>query len=68
MSGRDTAPTAFKVGTFVCPKTKAPVPLMATSSLPFLEWPIVVEKCEACGEQHVLQSDDVYHPPAFGYE
>lgn len=58
----------FKVGTYLCPEKKTVVILKATSPLPFHEWPFVVEKCEACGKKHLLQSEDVEHPPAFGYE
>jgi len=68
MRARETTAAEFKVGTYLCPKKGCPVPLMATSALPFLEWPVVVEKCAACGAKHVLQAEDVEHPPAFGYE
>ncbi len=58
----------FKIGTYICPKTKAEVPLFSCCPLPYLHWPMVVQKCRECGEQHVLQCQDVQHPPTFGYE
>jgi len=68
MSAEKAALAEFRVGTYVCPRTSSPVPLMATCSTPFLKWPVVVEKCSACGETHTLRSEDVEHPPTFGYE
>jgi hypothetical protein len=68
MPARETTLAEFKVGTYICPKTKSTLPLKATRPLPFLEWPIVVERCADCGEKHVLECEDVQHPPAFGYE
>lgn len=60
--------TEFEIGKYICPKTKSSVTLKATRSLAFMEWPLVVESCESCGEKHVLQSEDVLHRPVFGYE
>ena len=58
----------FQVGTFVCPNTKTAVPLMASHALPFLQWPVLVERCPGCEQRHVVSCEDVQHPPAFGYE
>lgn len=58
----------FEVGKYVCPKSKQPVPLMASQSLAYLDWPVVVEPCRDCSEKHILQCEDVLHPPVFGYE
>ena len=58
----------YTVGRYICPKTKAPAPLMASSSLAFIEWPVVVEKCANCGEKHVIRCEDVQHAPVYGYE
>jgi hypothetical protein len=58
----------FEVGAYVCPNAKTEVPLMQTRSLVFVRWPIVVEKCSACGKSHELQSSDVLHPPIYGRE
>lgn len=59
---------AFEVGTFVCPKTRTRVPLSATHSVSDLQWPVVVERCPACGERHTVEYNDLRHPPVFGYE
>lgn len=61
-------PQEFEIGKYLCPKTKSPVPLMAPCSLAFVEWPVVVAQCAACGERHVLECEDVEHSPVFGYE
>jgi len=58
----------FEVGKYVCPRTKCPASLMATCSFAYLEWPVVVERCESCGERHVLGSEEVLHAPVFGRE
>ncbi len=58
----------FEVGKFICPATQSLVPLMATCSLAFLDWPVVVEHCPGCGQRHVVRCEDVEHPPVFGYE
>jgi hypothetical protein len=68
MPAEKAALAEFKIGTFVCPETKASAPLMATSPLPYLHWPFVVQKCPQCGGKHALECEDVEHPPAFGYE
>lgn len=60
--------TEFTVGHYVCPKTKLLVPLKASCSLAYLNWPVVVEQCPNCGGKHVLCCEDVQHPPVFGYE
>jgi len=57
-----------EIGKFICPKTKLPVPLLAHCPLTAVEWPVTVEKCPDCGQPHSLQSEDVLHPPVFGYE
>jgi hypothetical protein len=58
----------FEVGKFVCPRTKALVPLRAVCAFDHLTWPLVVEKCPDCGEKHVLLCEEVLHPPLYGYE
>lgn len=58
----------FEIGTYLCPQTKLRLPLMAPRAVAFMDWPVVVEKCAGCGQEHVLQSEDVLHRPAFGYE
>lgn len=68
MPAEKTAVQEFTVGWYVCPQTKAPVPLRMTHSLAQAEWPVEVESCRGCGRRHVLNSEDVCHPPAFGYE
>jgi hypothetical protein len=68
MPKRNAALTEFEVGKYVCPKTKCPAPLMATSSFAYIEWPFVVERCASCGERHVLCSEEVLHAPVFGRE
>lgn len=60
--------TEFTVGHYVCPKTKSLQPLRASCSLAYVNWPVVVEACPGCGEKHVLSSEDVQHPPVYGYE
>lgn len=57
-----------EVGKFVCPKTKLPVPLLTHCPFTAVEWPVVVEHCAECGGRHVLECEDVLHPPVFGYE
>jgi hypothetical protein len=60
--------TSFDVGTYACPKTAKQVVLTEPASLTDLQWPVVVEKCDACGQRHVLRYEDVRHPPVIGYE
>jgi len=68
MSAHDTRLVEFEIGKFVCPTTKAQVPLMAQQSVAFLHWPVTVEKCPGCGETHILNLADVQHAPVYGYE
>ncbi len=68
MPAGNAALAEYKIGSFTCPKTYKPVPLFSCCPLPYVHWPIVVKVCPECGAQHVLESDDVQHPPAFGYE
>src|SRR5579862_5354821 len=56
----------FEVGAYICPNAKTEVTLRQARSLVFVRWPIVVEKCAACGNPHELQSSDVIHPPIYG--
>lgn len=58
----------FVVGRFICPTTNSPAPLLACHPLVFLVWPVVVRNCPNCGREHVVQYEDVEHPPVFGYE
>ncbi len=65
----ERAPTAqFEIGTYICPKTRAPAPLMASQPITALHWPVTVEACPRCGQSHVVHQDDLRHPPVFGYE
>ena len=57
-----------EIGKFICPKTKLPVPLLSYTPLSGVAWPVVIDKCADCGEKHVVESEDVLHPPVFGYE
>lgn len=61
-------PVEFEIGIYICPKAKTPVPLTAPCTLAYVEWPVVVENCAACGERHLLQCEDLHHQPFFGYE
>ena len=61
-------PVALVIGKYVCPISRALVPLQAKQPLAFIHWPVVVEKCASCGQEHVLQLTDVQHPPVYGYE
>lgn len=63
-----SAQTVFEIGTYVCPKKKAQVVLELPTPMASLEWPVTVERCPACGQEHVLQYEDVSHVPALGYE
>lgn len=58
----------FRIGSFVCPKTQNLAPLWSSLPLAAVDWPLVVEACPDCGEQHILHAEEVLHPPAFGYE
>lgn len=68
MAAEKTVVREFTVGWYVCPQTKATVPLRMSHSLAQTEWPVVVERCQDCGRRHVLCSEDVAHPPVYGYE
>ncbi len=68
MSRREVPAVEFEIGTYVCPKKRKRVPLTATHSVSDLEWPVVVEKCPACGQRHQIQYCELRHPPVFGYE
>jgi hypothetical protein len=68
MTAAGTRIAEFKIGTYICPNTKSPVSLVVSQRLACLDWPVVVEHCSDCGQRHVLQCEEVYHPPAFGYE
>jgi len=61
-------PVEYEIGKFICPQTKLPVPLLSYCPLTAVEWPVVVEKCPDCGGRHAIESEDVLHPPVFGYE
>ncbi len=58
----------FEVGTYICPNTQTEVTLKQSRSLAFVRWPIVVEKCAACGKAHELESTNVMHQPIYGRE
>ena len=58
----------FTIGHYLCPKTKRTVPLHSARPLAFVDWPLIVQKCPECGERHVVESQNLEHPPVFGYE
>ena len=58
----------FEIGTYECPKKHTLVVLKLPVPLTALEWPVTVERCQACEQEHVLQYEDVCHAPALGYE
>ena len=60
--------TRFEIGTYECPSTKSQVILELSTPLASLEWPVTVERCPDCGQEHVVQYQDVRHAPALGYE
>jgi hypothetical protein len=68
MPRRSAPAVEFTVGTYRCPNTKQPVPLRASRSVSELSWPVVIERCVACGQRHEISYGDLQHPPAFGYE
>ena len=68
MSLKQTEVAEFEIGTYICPNTKLPIPLKAPRELPFVDWPMVIKQCGRCGQEHVVESEDVHHPPVFGYE
>ena len=71
MSPREATPkrrSEHEIGKYVCPNTKALVPLVGTCALTEIEWPLVLEHCTDCQQRHVLVCEDVWHPPIYGYE
>jgi len=65
---QDARVVEFEIAKYICPKSKAPVPLLASRPLAFVHWPVVVKNCASCGMDHVLDLSDVQHPPIYGYE
>lgn len=63
-----TPQTRFEIGSYDCPRTKEQVVLELSTPLASLGWPLTVEHCPDCGQEHVLQYQDVRHAPALGYE
>ena len=63
-----TSQATVEVGTYLCPDKGAEVSLEVHGHMATLHWPVVVKPCPACGQEHVLQYEDVRHPPALGYE
>lgn len=68
MQEKAAAAVQFVVGRFVCPNTKSSVPLKACQPLAFIHWPLQLESCPSCGQEHALQLTEVQHPPVYGYE
>lgn len=61
-------PRHFAAGFYICPVTQAEVPLEAEVPRAWVDWPVRV-KCRECGQEHLLNYDDVHHTsPIFGYE
>ena len=60
--------TPFEIGTFICPKTKAAAPPLASQPIAAVPWPVVVKTCARCGESHLVQRDQLRHAPILGYE
>jgi hypothetical protein len=60
--------TRFEIGTYDCPSTNSEVMLELSTPLASIEWPVTVECCPDCGQEHVVQYQDVHHAPALGYE
>jgi hypothetical protein len=61
-------PRHFEAGWYICPVRHLEVPLEAAVPRVWVHWPVRVG-CVACGEEHVLQYDDVRQKePAFGHE
>jgi len=60
--------TEFEVGKFVCPVTGLLVPLIATRPWAVMDWPVRVTQCPKCGREHLIELDELRHPPLFGYE
>lgn len=63
-----SAHTVFEIGTYECPTKNSQVVLERSLPLASLDWPVTVERCPACEQEHVLQYEDVSHVPALGYE
>jgi hypothetical protein len=61
-------PVEHEIGKYICPKTKLPVPLLSYTPLSGVAWPMVIDRCPECGQKHAIESQDVLHPPVFGYE
>ncbi len=57
-----------EIGRYICPNTKSLVSLVRSCSLTEMEWPVNIEHCTSCGQKHVLLSEDVWHPPIYGFE
>ena len=71
MGGGKSQPTqraAFEIGSYVCPNRKSLVTLTNDRPRREVQWPVVVDPCSACGERHVLESQEVSHPPFYGHE
>lgn len=68
MPAKNAEVVGFETGKFICPNTKQAVPLVTPCPLTAVEWPVVVECCPGCKQRHVLHSEEVLHPPVFGYE
>ena len=62
----DTAKT-FRVGCYLCPLTTTEVGLDADVPRAYVRWPVKV-RCKACGQEHLLNYDDVPQQPVFGRE
>ena len=58
----------FEIGKYVCPVTKSLVPLIATQPWTIMDWPVTVKACPSCGGAHLVELDELRHPPLFGYE
>lgn len=58
----------FEIGKYECPIRATQATLELPAHMASIEWPVVVERCSACGQRHVLQYNDVRHPPALGCE
>lgn len=68
MGVKETEALELVLGTFICPNTKLPVELKVSRAEPIPEWPMVVKRCGRCGQEHVVQIEDLRNPPVFGYE
>lgn len=68
MPAKEETLVAFEIGTYICPISKKRVALEAHHPISEIAWPMVIEKCRACGQNHLLEYRDLRHPPVFGYE